>query len=87
MATTTSIDDLKATTSYEEKGLAPNSHEVHLPAILAGKSESELEVIRKSATRKLDIYIMPAMVIMYICESTRVFRRRSGFGASPQLHR
>jgi hypothetical protein len=60
-----SMTDIKATTSYEEKGYAADSHEIPLPVILASKTEDELKAIKKRATWKLDLYIMPAM----ICES------------------
>lgn len=71
-----SMSDVKATTSYEEKGYAAESHEIPLPAILAGKSEEELRAIKKSATWKLDLYIMPAM----ICEPSLPSSRRQGLG-------
>ncbi|ORY89841.1 nicotinamide mononucleotide permease [Leucosporidium creatinivorum] len=60
------MSDIKATTSYEEKGYAAESHEIPLPAILASKTEEELKAIKKSATWKMDLFIMPAMILMYI---------------------
>lgn len=66
-----SMSDIKATTSYEEKGYAAESHEIPLPAILASKTEDELKAIKRSATWKLDLYIMPAMICELFLPSSR----------------
>lgn len=40
--------------------------ETSMPVALAALSEEEFERVRRSAVRKLDIRIMPAVVLMYI---------------------
>lgn len=39
---------------------------VEIPATLAHLSPDELVVVNKKATRKLDILLMPALVVLYV---------------------
>jgi hypothetical protein len=54
---------------YNEKVLGGDVDrhlQVRLPESLQGLSEEELAKIDKEATRKLDILLMPILVILYI---------------------
>lgn len=48
------------------KANIPDLVELEMPAELAALSAEEYEKIKKSATRKLDLLIMPPVVLMYI---------------------
>lgn len=39
---------------------------VHLPESIRGLSESEIESMHKKITRKIDILLLPTLVILYI---------------------
>ena len=55
--------------SYPEKHLddAIDRHlDIEVPESLRGLSEEEIAAIDKSATKKLDILLMPILVVLYI---------------------
>lgn len=55
--------------SYNEKALGGDVDrhlQIQLPESLQGLSEEEIAKIDKEATRKLDILLMPILVILYI---------------------
>lgn len=52
----------------ELDGFDKSEHEVQsLPEILHGRSQDDLVRLGRKATFKLDLIIMPAMTILYVC--------------------
>ena len=63
-----SLDKQQDFIETEEAGPSklPGNNETAMPPALAALSEDEFERVKKSAVRKLDLRIMPAVVLMYI---------------------
>lgn len=63
------MTDVKDTTQYVEdldKASIPKDEAIQLPVSLAGLSDNELRKLGVKTTTKLDLVVMPALVIMYI---------------------
>lgn len=63
-----SLDKQQEFIETEEAGPSKpfGNNETAMPPALAALSEEEFEQVKKSAVRKLDLRIMPAVVLMYI---------------------
>lgn len=68
------MSEIKKTLSYDEdvkaefghNEMAERGHGIDTPLELQNLSEDEIAAIKKSATRKIDLLIMPVMVLLYM---------------------